>query len=239
MELETGALIVTAASIGFFHTLLGPDHYLPFVMISWARKWSDFKTMLVTFLCGLGHVGSSVVLGLVGVAFGLALKKLELLESVRGNLTAWLLIGFGIAYLIWGLRWAYKNKTHRHLHLHFHSQDVEHEHSHGHHREHSHVHDLPGETNVTPWVLFIIFAFGPCEPLIPILMYPAAQSNFWVLIAVTAVFSAVTIGTMLVIVMLAKKGVRSFDFPWLQKFSHAIAGATILFCGLAIQFLGW
>ena len=71
------ALNIAAASIGFFHTLLGPDHYLPFVMISWARKWSGFKTMIVTFLCGIGHVGSSVVLGLAGVALGIAVNKLQ------------------------------------------------------------------------------------------------------------------------------------------------------------------
>ncbi len=236
MGVEINALIITAASVGFIHTLLGPDHYLPFVMLSWARKWSGFKTMLVTFLCGIGHVGSSVIIGLVGVAVGIAIGKLEFLESVRGSIAAWLFIGFGIAYLLWGLRWAYKNKTHRHIHLH--TAGVEHEHNHDHHRQHSHIHEQTEKPNITPWVLFIIFAFGPCEPLIPILMYPAAQSSLWGLVIVTLVFSAATIGTMLVVVMLARRGATFFEFPSLQRYSHAIAGATILLCGLAIQFLG-
>ena len=71
MKAELNALIITAASIGFFHTILGPDHYLPFIMMSWARKWSALKTFLITFLCGLGHIASSVVLGLIGVAMGI------------------------------------------------------------------------------------------------------------------------------------------------------------------------
>lgn len=236
MDANITALMITAASIGFFHTLLGPDHYLPFVMISWARKWSGLKTLTVTFLCGIGHVGSSVVIGLIGVALGIVVGKLEFLESARGNMAAWLLMGFGIAYLVWGLRAAYKNKPHRHLH--FHTPGVEHEHSHDHHAGHIHLHEHPGQANITPWVLFIIFAFGPCEPLIPILMYPAAQNSVLGMILVTAVFAAATIGTMLAVVMLARKGVSSFEFPWLQRYSHAIAGATILICGLAIQFLG-
>ena len=103
MTVELNALIVTAASIGFFHTILGPDHYLPFIMMSWARKWSRFKTIVITFLCGLGHIASSVVLGLIGVWMGLAVKKLELIESARGNLAAWLLIAFVLAYLVWGM----------------------------------------------------------------------------------------------------------------------------------------
>ncbi len=31
ITVELSALIVTAASLGFFHTILGPDHYLPFI----------------------------------------------------------------------------------------------------------------------------------------------------------------------------------------------------------------
>ena len=43
MTAEMSALVTTAASIGFLHTVLGPDHYLPFIMMSWARKWSRKK----------------------------------------------------------------------------------------------------------------------------------------------------------------------------------------------------
>ena len=236
MEVTISALIITAASIGFLHTLLGPDHYLPFVMISWARKWSGAKTLLVTFLCGIGHVGSSVVIGLIGVALGIVVSKLEFLESVRGSIAAWLFIGFGVAYLLWGLRAAYRNKPHKHLH--FHTPDIEHEHDHDHHREHIHIHDDPEKVNITPWVLFLIFVFGPCEPLIPLLMYPAAKNSISGMLLVTGVFAAATITTMLIIVTLARRGVKLAEFGWMQRYSHAIAGATILLCGLAIQFLG-
>jgi nickel/cobalt transporter (NicO) family protein len=236
MTTELGVLVITAASIGFFHTIFGPDHYVPFIMMSWARKWSAFKTALITFLCGIGHIGSSVVLGLVGVALGLAVKKLEIVESVRGNIAAWLLIAFGLAYFVWGLRRAYQKKSH--VHSHSHTFGAEHEHPHSHQLEHAHVHDDKSSPSITPWVLFTIFVFGPCEPLIPILMYPAAKHNLLGLMVVTVVFGAVTIGTMLGIVMLSVAGVNFAQLNRMQRFSHAIAGATICLCGLAIQFLG-
>lgn len=236
MNTELGVLIITAASIGFFHTIFGPDHYVPFIMMSWARKWSAFKTALITFLCGIGHIGSSVVLGLVGVALGLAVKKLEILESVRGNIAAWLLIAFGLAYFVWGLRRAYQNKPH--VHSHIHAAGAEHKHLHDHHLEHAHVHDDKGGLSITPWVLFTIFVFGPCEPLIPILMYPAAKNSLFGLVIVTCVFGLTTIGTMLAVVMLSVAGVNFTHLNQMQRFSHAIAGATICLCGLAIQFLG-
>jgi len=233
---ELSALVITAASIGFLHTLLGPDHYLPFIMMSWARKWSRTKTIVITFLCGLGHIASSIVLGMIGVSMGLAVKKLELIESSRGNIAAWLLIAFGLAYLVWGLRRAYKNKPHMHTHIH--TGANEHEHPHGHHLEHGHVHNGAGGSSITPWALFAIFVFGPCEPLIPILMYPAAKIGFFGVLLVVIVFGSATIGTMLGAVILASTGVNFLPLAKVQRFSHVIAGATIFLCGLAIQFLG-
>lgn len=236
MTAEISALIIAAISIGFFHTLFGPDHYLPFIMIAWARKWSALKTAVITFLCGIGHIGSSVVLGLAGVALGLAVNKLEVVESVRGNIAAWLLIAFGLVYFVWGMRRAYQKKSHAHHHIHL--PGVEHEHIHSHCDEHLHVHDQQEQANITPWVLFAIFVFGPCEPLIPLVMYPAAKHSLSGLVIVTLAFGAVTIGTMLTIVLLSYAGVNFVPMTRLQRFTHAIAGATILLCGLAIQFLG-
>ncbi|MFA6186561.1 MAG: sulfite exporter TauE/SafE family protein [Phycisphaerae bacterium] len=236
MSTEINALILTAASMGFFHTILGPDHYLPFVMISWAKKWSGLKTAVITFLCGIGHILSSVILGLVGVAFGIMVGKLQIIESFRGNIAAWLFIAFGLVYFVWGLRRAYKNKPHTHGHIHIDHNGHTHEHTH--HDQHSHIHAEKEKTNVTPWVLFIIFVFGPCEPLIPLLMYPAAKSSWSGLIMVTAVFGATTILTMMTLVLVARSGISFAKLNPLNKFSHAIAGATICLCGLAIVFLG-
>lgn len=236
MTIELKVLIITAASIAFFHTILGPDHYLPFVMISWAQKWSRIKTLLITFVCGLGHIGSSVVLGLIGVSLGLGVKKLGIFESVRGNVAAWLLIAFGLVYFVWGLRRAYRGQVHGHHHIHFGGETHTHEHSHN--KQHVHIHAVKNKPAVVPWMLFLIFVFGPCEPLIPLLMYPAAQNSFSDLLVVTSVFAVVTIVTMLGVVLFAIAGVKFIQFAQMQRFSHAIAGATICLCGLAIQFLG-
>ena len=236
MTAEMSALVITAASIGFFHTLFGPDHYVPFIMMSWARKWSAAKTILITLLCWFGHIGSSVVLGLIGVALGLAVKKLELVESYRGNIAAWLLIAFGLAYLVWGLRRAFRSQPHKHNHTHR-SQDS-HTHTHSHYLEHTHVHNDKTPLSITPWVLFAIFVFGPCEPLIPIVMYPAAKNSLFGLVMVICVFGGTTIATMLTLVLLSRAGVNFIPMAGAQRFAHAIAGATILLCGLAIQFLG-
>jgi sulfite exporter TauE/SafE len=236
MQTEISLLLFTAASIGFFHTLLGPDHYLPFIVMAKARKWSTVKIAWVTALCGIGHVGSSIVLGLIGVAAGIAVGRLEAFESVRGELAAWAFIAFGLVYFAWGVRRVIKNKPHTHSHLH--GDGTKHEHEHTHHDDHAHVHERPAKANITPWVLFTIFVFGPCEPLIPILMYPAAQSSWAVMLLVAVVFGVTTIGTMMVVVYLGARGFSFIPLGKLERYSHALAGFIIFASGAGIKFLG-
>jgi len=231
---EMTLLTVTAAFLGFFHTLLGPDHYLPFVVMARARRWSQAKTAWITFLCGLGHIGSSVILGLAGIALGITVTRLEGIEAVRGDIAAWALIAFGLVYFAWGLRKAGRSRPHEHVHIH--EDSVPHIHRHIHETDHAHVHD--GNARITPWVLFTIFVLGPCEPLIPVLMYPAAKESLSGLLWVTGVFGGVTILTMMGIVLVSMRGMSLIPLKGLERYTHALAGGTICLCGIAIQFFG-
>jgi sulfite exporter TauE/SafE len=229
-------LTITAASMGFFHTIVGPDHYIPFIAMARARKWSLIKTAWITLLCGAGHILSSVAIGIAGVILGLTVAKLEFIESFRGDIAGWALIVFGLLYCIWGVRKAIRGKPHEHYHVHVHENG--HIHPHIHEAEHVHVHGNVDTSNLTPWILFTIFIFGPCEPLIPILMYPAAKGNIFGVIWVTAIFGFTTIFTMLGLVLVSSFGINFFPLGHLERYSHALAGGTICLCGMAIQFLG-
>lgn len=237
MTQELTILAITAASIGFFHTLFGPDHYLPFVVMSQTGKWSMLKTTWITVLCGIGHILSSIILGFVGIGLGFAVIKLEAIESVRGSFAAWALIAFGLVYFVWGLRKAFRNKPHKHLHAH--DGKPEHTHAHTHQTSHVHIHQDKTAVSLTPWVLFVIFILGPCEPLIPILMYPAAQNSLFGVLLVAAIFGTVTITTMLSIVLISSFGISFLPMKRMERYTHAIAGATIFLSGMAIQFLGF
>ncbi|MFC1969535.1 sulfite exporter TauE/SafE family protein, partial [Chloroflexota bacterium] len=194
MSSEVLILAGTAAGIGFIHTILGPDHYLPFIVLSKARQWNNIKTALITIICGVGHVLSSIALGFIGIALGIAVFQLEAIESFRGDIAAWLLIAFGLTYFIWGIHRAIRKRSHEHIHIH--EDGAPHLHPHNHAGEHTHPHDSKS-SSLTPWVLFTIFVFGPCEPLIPLIMYPAAKNNMLSVAIVAGVFGLTTIGTML------------------------------------------
>ena len=235
MEGSTLLLAGTAVTIGFIHTIVGPDHYIPFIVMGEARRWTIRRTMLITFLCGLGHVLSSVIVGFIGIGAGISLSKLEFFESFRGNIAAWLLIAFGLVYMLISLRSLYRKKEH--VHAHHHTDGTDHEHEHGHFSGHSHIH-LENRKNMTPWILFLIFVLGPCEPLIPIVMYPAAENNIHGVIIVSLLFSVVTIATMMSVVLAFRLGLSRINLRPLERYVNVIAGATILVSGLVIQFLG-
>jgi len=214
---EVLILMTTAALVGVAHTLLGPDHYLPFIALARARRWTNSKALRITILCGICHVLSSVLIGTAGLMFGIAVLRLEIFEAVRGNVAGWLLFGFGLAYTAWGLRYAFRKKL----------------------PQPSDANANAADTSTTPWILFIIFVFGPCEPLIPIFMYPAANASLMGVVAVTSVFCLFTVGTMVTIVYASLKGFAVLPKRIrLGNYAHAAAGFTILLCSAGMQIFG-
>lgn len=203
-------LLGTAMTIALVHTAAGPDHYIPFIALAQSRQWSMSKTLFITAICGVGHIAGSVALGFVGIAIGKGVAQLEWIEHFRGDLAAWFLLGFGLVYLLWGLRHAYLLR-----------RGLKHDHGHG--------------NGATPWVLFIAFALGPCEPLIPLLMYPAFEEGWFRVALVATAFSLVTLATMLVCVIAGYRGLSMFSLDRMKPYAHAFAGAAVFACGVAIQ----
>ncbi|MCB9639307.1 MAG: hypothetical protein H6727_10485 [Myxococcales bacterium] len=221
------ALLWGAVSIAFLHTLMGVDHYLPFVVIGKARRWSLWRTLGLVLLCGVGHVLGSVVLGFLGILLGVALGKLTWLESVRGSFAAWSLITFGLVYALWSWIKLRQGRVHDHGDGVFHRHD----------EDESKIFAEDANTT-TRWTFFIIFVLGPCEALIPFLMVPAYEHHWWVVFLVTLLFSIVTIATMLLAVSVGYMGMRFFSFRSLHRYADTIAGLTIAGSGLAIKVLG-
>jgi sulfite exporter TauE/SafE len=233
---EFFTLVTTTVSLAFVHAILGFDHYLPFIVLSKTHSWSKKKTYIITLICGAAHVLSSLGLGLFGIALGVLLSEMQIFDSLRSNWAAWALICFGLTYCLWGLKRMHKNKSHQHPHLH--PDGTFHHHNHNHLGQHSHVHRKKLGTRLTPLALFMIFVLGPCEALIPVLMYPASHGNWVHVAAVVVVFSFVTILTMVLAVrcgLLLADSIKSNIF---SRFSDIIAGILLVFSGSAILVFG-
>ncbi|MGC8896935.1 MAG: sulfite exporter TauE/SafE family protein [Bacteroidota bacterium] len=203
------ALIFATLSVAFLHSL-APDHWLPFVMIGKANKWSHRKLLLVSFVSGIGHVGSSVLLGAIGIALGIVTTMVTV-ESSRARLAVFLLIGFGIVYALVGLRHA---------------------------RRHHHIDSAAlTKKTVTLWTIFALFVLGPCEPLIP-LMFLATTHGLPTVLLVTVLFSMVTILMMVAQSLLGFMGIQLIKRDIAERYSHALAGVVIAFTGIFILLIG-
>ena len=233
MQAEIEVLIIAAISIACLHTVTGPDHYLPFIALSKSRGWSFSRTMFWTFICGCGHVWSSVLLGLGGAAVGWSLSKVSWFENVRGGMAGWALVTFGITYGIWGLIKAKKGSIHKHFDVYDDGSVYVYEHNHG------QVVAPKERHTVTPWVMFLIFVLGPCEPMIPLLYFPAAKNSLFAMMLLIIVYTLFTLATMTLMVVLGYYGFAFLKTEKLEKYVHALGGMTIFMCGAGMVFLGW
>ena len=248
------ALAAAAASIGLLHTLAGPDHYVPFIAMAKAGRWSRGKTVAITLLCGVGHVLGSLLLAAGAVALGRSFEAaaagVDGLADVRAGLATWLLIGFGGLYALWGLKQAARGRVHAHAHAH--ADGTVHAHPHAHEApEHLHAHSAgtaapavasavsPARRSVTPWILFTLFLFGPCEPLLPLLLAPELAGQPAAFLPIVLAFTAATLVAMLACVAVGLRSAALLDrprFAGLARFQHALAGLLVLGCGVAMKF---
>lgn len=202
------SLLLSTVMIAGLHALV-PDHWLPFVMLARAQNWSQSRLTAITFLGGLGHVASSLLIGVIGISLGIAMEKINLWESNRGNVAGLLLIGFGLLYTLWGIKnWGRK-----------------------------HSHELTTAKLVSSWTLFALVVFGPCEPLIPIFIAGSAFGWMHVL-TLSVVFGVTTILMMLLQVHLGVRGISLIASHRFERASDVVAGAVITLTGVGIRVLG-
>ncbi len=212
-------LLYAALPIGIIHTLTGPDHYIPFIALSKARQWSLKKTAIITTLCGISHVVSATILGLLGVALSHSLTKISWIANFRNSIATWLLIVFGLAYFIWGLKTAFQKNSHGHTHC-------------------LNAHHKKSWKELTPWLLFLLFVLGPCQQLIPLIIYPAMKGLLLDVFLIALLFGIATVVTMLSIVLASVFGTQLIRVPFLEKYGNATAGAIILSTGIIIKCFG-
>ena len=161
-------IAVTGFTIAFLHAAI-PTHWLPFVLTGRVQKWSRGKTLLVTAVCGSGHVLFTAVLGFLVAWLGFALNE---------RVGAWFPRIAGGALLAFGLFYVYRQfsgRGHGHIHMfggHNHPEHADHDdHQHGPHdgplvnTGHGSIELSVFETGVPPrFRLFFADAKGQATP---------------------------------------------------------------------------
>ncbi|MDO8539670.1 MAG: hypothetical protein Q7S40_04455 [Opitutaceae bacterium] len=123
-------IAVTGFTIAFLHAAI-PTHWLPFVLAGRVQKWSRGRTLLVTAVCGSGHVLFTAALGFIVAWLGFAISD---------QVGAWFPRIAGGTLLLFGFFYVYRQfsgRAHGHSHMfggHHHSEPGKgDEHEHGPH----------------------------------------------------------------------------------------------------------
>lgn len=192
----------------FLHAAL-PTHWLPFVLVGRAQRWSLTKNLLAVAAAGLAHIASTAVVGSLIVAAGMALD--EVVAGLLPHLSAILLFGFGAFYLV-------KSVIRRPVMAGGPALDLA-EPTVGH--------------GAAFWGLVAVMALSPGEVLLPIYM-SSAQEGVAALVLLTGVFAVGTILGMTVFTTLARAGASVLKLERWARYEGAVLGLALIAIGLLV-----
>ncbi|MBN1789749.1 MAG: hypothetical protein JW830_04575 [Bacteroidales bacterium] len=188
-----------------------PNHWLPVVAIGKAENWTQRETLVVAGISGFAHTLSTV---LVGMAIGLIGISLSTTYAVISEKIApLLLILLGLIYLIIDRL---------------------------NHHKHTHGIQTGKVKNRSKWAIITSLALAmflsPCLEIEA--YYFQASSEGWSgILMVSAVYILITLAGMLLLVFLARKGVRAIQSRFLDHHEKLLSGIVLILLGIFALFV--
>lgn len=205
-------LVVAVGIVGVLHTMV-PDHWAPITLIARQRGWTRAQTARAALGAGTGHVLSTLFLGVILWAAGLAVAArfghwIEIISSVA-------LITFGgwIAFSGW-------RETH-HKHAHERAHALGHEH-------HHHDHGSRGQGAA----LMLILGSSPMVEGLPA-FFAAGKFGWPLVVIMSIVFAASTIVTYIALCMASVAGLQGLGLAPLEHYGEVLSGLFIVAVGIA------
>ena len=200
------SIAVTAFAVAFLHAAL-PTHWLPFVLVGRAQKWSTERTLGVTLLAGIGHVGLTIALGLALVLAGMAL------QPSLGGLFHWivggLMIAVGLFYIARGRHNHALPEASRRVYA---------------------------SDRAAVAALVTLLTLSPCEAFLPYYL-AGMEHGWEAFLVLSAVLMTATAAGMLIFTSLSLAGFKRLGLQWVERYEETILGAALVLVGLAVAFL--
>jgi putative Mn2+ efflux pump MntP len=194
-------LVGTVVAVGVLHTIV-PDHWAPIVILARQGQWSMRRTMRVAAFAGIGHVVTTLLIGLVLWVAGAAIAT-RYAHAVN-IISAFALIGFGawIAYTGWRE-----------------AQGIDHHH----HDEERHV----GRGTA----LMLVLGSSPMIEGLPAFL-AASTKGAVLLGVMAVAFAISTIATYAIMCALGVRGLQSASLGPLERYGEMLSGVVVAAVGL-------
>jgi hypothetical protein len=213
------SILLTGFAVAFLHGAL-PTHWLPFVLVGRRQGWATGRTLLVTALAGFGHVITTVVLGLLLVASGLAAG--ETLGRFVPYIAGGLLIALGLYYLANHSFAAARHNHHLPLFKRF------------------HIPEEPGEERGPAMSdrsavlgLVTVLTLSPCEAFLPVYLSgaPYGWEAFGLL---SVVLTCAAVASMVGFAGLSMAGARWLGLKAVERSEGLVLGAALCALGVLV-----
>lgn len=192
----------------FLHAAL-PTHWLPFVLVSRAQRWSIARMLGAVVAAGLAHIATTALAGSLIVMAGLALN--QWVAGILPHLSAALLFIFGAFYL------ARASLKRPQLVSGPQTELTE-----------------PGVSDRAAfWGLVVILAISPGEVLLPIYL-SAADEGLAALGLLTLCFAVGTLAGMIVLSLIAHASASLLKLERWARYEGAILGVALIILGLLV-----
>jgi len=188
-----------------------PNHWIPLIVIGKTEHWSQRETLTATTITGFAHALSTVFVGFIVGFIGYKLSKSH--ELISRVVSPAILVIIGIIYLVIDIR-----KSHQHIHFDLTRVD---------------------RSSKSKWTIVISLSISmfltPCAEIEA--YYFQAGTIGWIgIMIVSAVYVITTVIMMLALVYFGIRGIKRFDFHYLEHHEKQVTGIVLILLGIIAYF---
>ena len=200
-------ILIGSILLSLLHAVI-PSHWLPILSIGKKEKWSIQEITKVTFLSGLAHALSTIIIGIVLGLLGLQLSNN--IQHFTHFIAPGLLIALGIFFI-------YQHHRHKHFHL--------------------HQTPKPSLSKSKIIMALVVAMFlSPCLEIEAYFLL-AGTKGWWAVLLIAALYLVISITGMIVWVRLTYTGILKFNWHALEHKAGIITGWTLIATGFISFFL--
>jgi nickel/cobalt exporter len=201
------SIFVGSLLISLLHAVI-PNHWLPVLAIGRKEGWSLAETTRITFIAGMAHVISTIVIGVL-----LAMIGSELTTHIE-DFTK--IIGPSILILI-GLYFVRQHYTHHHFHLE--KKQIE-----------------TKSKGAVVGALVIAMFLSPCMEIEAYFLL-AGSKGWYFLVMIAGLYTIITVAGMLVWIRIAYKGLLKLNWHKWEHNAGIITGLVLIITGIISFFI--
>ncbi|MEO8768553.1 MAG: hypothetical protein ABI402_00655 [Ferruginibacter sp.] len=201
------SILIGSLLLSLLHAVI-PNHWLPILAIGRKENWTIQEVSKVTFISGLAHAVSTIVLGIILGLLGL--KLADEIKHFTHFIAPALLILIGIFFI-------YQHHRHKHFHLHNIPKP-----------------SLP-KTKIVMGLVIAMF-LSPCLEIEAYFLL-AGTHGIWFILIIAFMYLLITVSGMVLWIRFAYKGMLKLNWHSLEHKSGIITGWTLIMTGILSFFI--